>query len=97
MLKYESWNENDFLKSTNVQRKVDDWPFKEGVRLVGFKYQKGYDWLNLNWKQERVRLVGFKYQKIDNWLDTKFHCSYQESRGVSEKKNRGKYGRKHGK
>jgi hypothetical protein len=57
---------------------------------VGFKYQKGYDWLDLNWKQEGVRLVGFKYQKTENWWDTKFHCSYLESRGVSEReKNAG--------
>jgi hypothetical protein len=36
---------------------------QEGVRLAGFKYQKGYDWLDLNSKQEGVGLVGFKYQK----------------------------------
>jgi hypothetical protein len=41
----------------------------------------------LNWKQEGLRLVGFKYQKADDCLDSKFHCSYLESRGVP-KKNR---------
>jgi len=30
-------------------------------------------------------LVGFKYQKADDWLDSKFQCSYIESRGVPEK------------
>ena len=50
--------------------------------LVGFKYQKGYDWMDLNSKQEGVRLVGFKYQKGYDWLDSQFHCSYLESRGV---------------
>jgi hypothetical protein len=30
---------------------------------MGFKYQKSYDWLELNSKQEGVGLVGFKYQK----------------------------------
>jgi hypothetical protein len=34
--------------------------------------------------------VGFKYQKGYNWLDSKFYCSYLESRGVPEKS--GKYG-----
>ena len=68
---YESWSENDFFKQTNVQRKVDDLPFKEGLPLVGFKYRKGYD-----------------------WLDSKLHCSYLESRGVPERKKRGKYGKK---
>ena len=58
---------------------------KDGVPLVGFKYQKGYDWLDLNSKQEGVRLVGFKYQKCYDWLDSQFHCSYLESRGVPEK------------
>ena len=58
---------------------------KDGVRLVGFKYQKGYDWLDLNSKQEGVRLVGFRYQKADDWLDSKFHCSYLESRGIPGK------------
>ena len=52
--------------------------------LVGFK-SKAYDWLVLNSKQEGLQLVGFKYQKADDWLDSKFHCSYQESRGVPEK------------
>jgi hypothetical protein len=37
---------------------------KEGLPLVGFKYQKADDWLDLNSKQEGVRLVGFKYQKV---------------------------------
>jgi hypothetical protein len=61
--------------------------------LVGFKYQKGYDWLDLNSKQEGVRLVGFKYEKCYDWLDSQFHCSHLESRGVPEKprgKKRGK-------
>jgi hypothetical protein len=57
--------------------------------LVGFKYQKGYDWLDLNSKQEGVWLVGFKYQKGYHWLDSKFKCPYLESRGVPEKKQRG--------
>jgi hypothetical protein len=52
-----------------VQRKVDDWSFKEGLPLVGFKYRKADDWLDLNSKQEGVRLVGFKYQKGYGWLD----------------------------
>jgi hypothetical protein len=52
-----------------VQRKVDDWSFKEGLPLVGFKYRKTDDWLDLNSKQEGVRLVGFKYQKGYDWLD----------------------------
>ena len=34
-----------------------------------FKYRKGYDWLDLNSKQEGVGLVGFKYQKDYDWLD----------------------------
>ena len=59
--------------------------------MVGFKYQKSYDWLDLISKQEGVRLVGFKYQKGYDGLDTKLHCSYLESRGVPEKKGR-KYG-----
>ena len=42
---------------------------KEGLPLVGFKYQRGYDWLDLNSKQEGVRLVGFKYQRGYDWLD----------------------------
>jgi hypothetical protein len=37
--------------------------------LVGFKYRKADDWLDLNSKQEGVRLVGFKYQKGYDWLD----------------------------
>ena len=60
--------------------------------MVGFKSTK-CDWLVLNSKQEGIRLMGFKYQKADDWLDSKFHCSYQESRGVAEKK-RWKYGEK---
>ena len=52
--------------------------------LVGFK-SKAYDWLVLNSKQEGLRLVGFKYQKAGDWVDSKFHCSYLESRGVPEK------------
>ena len=42
----------------------------------------------LNSKQERLRLVEFKYQKDYDWLDSKFHCSYLESRGVPGKKPR---------
>jgi hypothetical protein len=42
---------------------------KEGLPLVGFKYRKADDWLDLNSKQEGVRLVGFKYQKGYDWLD----------------------------
>jgi hypothetical protein len=53
--------------------------------LVGFK-SKECDWLVLNSKQEGLRLVGFQYQKADDWLDSKFHCSYLESRGVAEEK-----------
>ena len=79
-----------------MQRKVDDWSFKEGLPLVGFKYQKGYGWLDLNSKQEGVRLVGFKYQKSYDWLDSQFHCSYLESRGVPGK-NAGSTGKKRGK
>ena len=52
--------------------------------MVGLK-SKAYDWLVLNSKQEGLPLVGFKYQKADDWLDSKFHCSYLESRGVPEK------------
>ena len=52
-----------------MQRKVDDWSFKEGLPWVGFKYRKADDWLDLNSKQEGVRLVGFKYQKGYDWLD----------------------------
>ena len=58
---------------------------KEDLPLVGFKYRKGDDWLDLNSKQEGVRLVGFKYQKGYDWLDSQFHCSYLESRGVPGK------------
>jgi len=70
---------------------------KEGLPLVGFKYRKADDWLDLNSKQEGIRLVGFKYQKGYDWLDSQFHCSYLESRGVPEKsreirvKNAGNY------
>ena len=53
----------------NAQRKVDDWPFIEGLPLVGFKYRKADVCLGLNSKQTWVRLVGFKYQKGYNWLD----------------------------
>ena len=60
--------------------------------MVGFK-SKICDWLVLNSKQEGLRLVGFKYQKAGDWLDSKFHCSYLESRGAA-KKNRWKYGGK---
>ena len=42
---------------------------KEGLPLVGFKYRKADDWLDLNSKQEGVRLVGFKYQKGYDWLN----------------------------
>ena len=42
---------------------------KEGLPLVGFKYRKGYDWLDLNSRQEGVRLVGLKYQKGYDLLD----------------------------
>ena len=52
--------------------------------LVGFK-SKVFDWLVLNSKQEGLRLVGFKYQKSGDCLDSKFHCSYLESREVPEK------------
>jgi hypothetical protein len=38
--------------------------------------------------------VGFKYQKGYDWLDSKFHCSYLESRGLPEDEKRGKYGKK---
>ena len=62
---------------------------KEGLPLVGFKYRKADDWLDLNSKQEGVRLVGFKYQKGYDWLISQFHCSYLESRGVPGK-TRGK-------
>ena len=58
--------------------------------MVGIKSTE-CDWLVLNSKQEGLRLVGFKYQKADDWLDSKFHCSYLESRGVAKKK-RWKYG-----
>jgi hypothetical protein len=30
-------------------------------------------------------LVGFKYHKGYDWLDSKFHCSYLESREIPEK------------
>ena len=42
---------------------------KEGLPLVGFKYRKTDDWLDLNSKKDGVRLVGFKYQKGYDWLD----------------------------
>jgi len=42
---------------------------------------------------EVLRLVVFKYQKGYDWLESKFHCSYLESREVPKKK-RGKYGKK---
>ena len=42
---------------------------KEGLPLVGFKYRKADDWLDLNSKKDGVRLVGFKYQKGYDWLD----------------------------
>jgi hypothetical protein len=58
---------------------------KEDLLLVGFKYRKADDWLDLNSKQEGIRLVGFKYQKGYDWLDSQFHCSYLESREVPEK------------
>ena len=67
---------------------------QEGLRLVGFKYQKADDWLVLNSKQQGLRLVGFKYEKGYDWLDSKFHCSYLESRG---EKNAGNTGKKRGK
>jgi hypothetical protein len=39
-----------FSKKTSVQWKADDWldlnSKQEGVRLVGFKYEKCYDWLD---------------------------------------------------
>jgi hypothetical protein len=57
------------MKKSIVQWKVNDWPFKEGLPLVGFKFRKTDDWLDLNSKQEGVRLVGFKYQKGYAWLD----------------------------
>ena len=57
---------------------------KQIQTMVGLK-SKAYDWLVLNSKQEGLPLVGFKYQKVDDWLDSKFHCSYLESRGVPEK------------
>jgi hypothetical protein len=41
--------------------------------LVNDYYQKGYDWLDLNSKQEGVRLVGFRYQKGYDWLNSQFH------------------------
>ena len=41
-----------------MQRKVDDWSFKEGLPLVGFKYRKADDWLDLNSKQEGVARIG---------------------------------------
>jgi hypothetical protein len=63
--------------------------------LVGFK-SKAYDWLVLNSKQEGVRFVGFKYQKADEWLDSKFHCSYLESRGVPERRTAGNTGKSAG-
>jgi hypothetical protein len=72
---------------------VDDWSFKEGLPLVGFKYRKADDLLDLNSKQERIRLVGFKYQKGYDWLDSQFHCSYLESRGDPDK-NAGNIGTK---
>ena len=56
--------------------------------MVGFK-SKVYDWLVLNSKKEGLRLVGFKYQKANEWLDSKFHCSYLESRRVPEKRTGG--------
>ena len=65
-----------FSKKASVQWKVDDWldlnSKQEGIRLVGFKYQKGYDLLDLNSKQEGVRLVGFKYQKGYDWWGSNF-------------------------
>ena len=33
----------------------------------------------------KTRPMGFKYQKGYDWLDSKFQCSYLESRGVPEK------------
>jgi len=39
----------------------------------------------LNSKQEGLLLVGFKYQRGYDWLDSKFHCSYLESREVPGK------------
>ena len=81
----------------NIGRPTIGWFFnskQERVRLVGFKYQKADDWLDLNSKQEGLRLVGIKYQKGYDWLDSKFHCSYIESRGVPGKKNAGSTGEK---
>jgi hypothetical protein len=66
----------------NIGRPTIGWFFnskQERVRLVGFKYQKADDWLDLNSKQEGLRLVGIKYQKGYDWLDSKFPCSYIES------------------
>jgi hypothetical protein len=42
------------------------------------------------------QLVGFKYQKGYDWLDSKFHCSYLESKEVPNK-NAGNTGKKRGK
>ena len=67
---YQSWSRNDFFsKRRACNGRLTIGRSKEGVPLVGFKYQKGYDWLDLNSKQEGVRLVGFKYQKGYDWLD----------------------------
>ena len=57
---------------------------KEGLPLVGFKYRKADDWLDLNSKQEGVRLVGFKYQKDYDWLDLN---SKQEGVGFKYQKD----------
>ena len=45
-----------------------------------FKYRKTDDWLVFEFEARRATMVEFRYQKADDWLDSKFHCSYLETR-----------------
>jgi len=62
----------------------------EGGRLVGFEFEERRATIGGIQISEGLRLVVFEYQKGYHWSDSKFHCSYLESRGVAKKNKKQK-------
>jgi hypothetical protein len=50
------------------------WTQIESIRLVGFEFEA-----------RRATIGRIQISEGDDWLESKFHCSYLESRGIPEK------------